>query len=272
METIAERRLNRYSEPLSALIIFVLGAALGGGFVHWLLLATPQTISPQQAKVVLVLQTATPEASLAAPQNQLAQPPTTLPPIEATAALEGAPDYARMGDATAPVQLVVFADPQCPYCAQQALETEPKLMEQYVKTGKAALTYRHFTFLGDESQRMAVAMVCAGQQGRDAFWAFHHRAFQNQLAENSGQVTEDVLLDWAQAVKLDEAQFKTCLGSDAARQQVEADTALGHRLRVTGTPTLFINGRALPGALSFEFVKGVVDEVLAATNAQPTDR
>ena len=71
------------------------------------------------------------------------------------------------------------------------------------------------------------------------------------------------MLAWAQAVKLNGPAFKTCLNSDAAKAQVEADTTLGQKLRVTGTPMLFINGRPLPGALSFEMVKGVVEEELA---------
>jgi protein-disulfide isomerase len=160
----------------------------------------------------------------------------------------------------------VFADPQCPYCKQHALETEAQLIETYVKTGKATLTYRHFDFLGTESQRISAAMVCAGRQGRDAFWAFHHHAFQNQFAENSGQATDDAMLAWAQTVKLDLDNFKTCLSSDAAKAQVEADTALGRKLRITGTPTMFINGRPLPGALSFEFVRGVIEEELSAVS------
>jgi protein-disulfide isomerase len=217
----------------------------------------------QQAKVVLVLQTATPEAQAAAPQPLETQP-TTATRIATSETLSGAPDYARMGEASAPLQIVVFADPQCPYCKQHALETLPPIIETYVKTGKAALTYRHFSFLGEESHRIASAMACAGQQSREAFWVFHDHAYANQFAENGSQANDEVMLAWAKAIQLDEPQFKTCLGSDAARAQVDADTALGHRLRVAGTPTLFINGRALPGALSYEFVRGMIEAELLA--------
>ncbi len=257
---------NRTLMPMAMLVVFVCGAVLGGGLVGWMALlrtGSPNIATPQRAEVVLVVQTATPMPSAIESPAIAAPSPDAMPAAETAATLAGAPDYARVGEADASVQLVVFADPQCPYCKQHALETLAPLIETYVKTGKAALTYRHFTFLGEESRRIAAAMVCAGGQGREAFWAFHDLAFKNQFAENSGQATAEAMLAWAQTAQIDIARFKLCANSDDAKQQVEADTMLGRKLRVTGTPTLFINGRPIPGAVSFEFVRGIVDEALA---------
>lgn len=263
MNSLSESQLRRAAivGQMGQLTTFLLGLFIGAGAI-WLLRTPSAAVLPQiqRAEMVLVVQTATPAAAALPSESQA---PTIMATVETTATIAEAPTYARMGEANAPVQIVIFADPQCPYCRQHALETEPAIIEQYVKTGKAALTYRHFTFLGAESQRIAQAMVCAGQQSREAFWAFHQYAFAHQFPENSGQATEDTLLSWAQAVKLNSNSFKSCLNSDAAKSQIEADNTLGQKLHITGTPTLFINGRPLPGALSFEMVKGVIEEELA---------
>lgn len=262
MNSLSESQLRRATVvgQLGQLSAFLLGLFIGAGAIWLLRMPSTATVpQTQRAEMVLVVQTATPAVAALPSEGQA---PAGMASVETTATVAEAPAYARMGAANAPVQIVVFADPQCPYCRQHALETEPAIIEQYVKTGKAALSYRHFTFLGAESQRIAQAMACAGQQSREAFWAFHQYAFAHQFPENSGQATEDTLQSWAKAIKLNSDAFKSCLNSDAAKAQVEADNALGQKLRVTGTPTLFINGRPLPGALSFDMVKGVIEEEL----------
>ena len=256
-----------YSKWIAGAIVFGCGAVIGAALT---LLSVPSkaagpfALSAKPVEMVLVVQTATSvAATIAQPTVETVGPqPTQLPIVGISETLKGAPDYARMGDASAPIQLVVFADPQCPFCRQQALETEPQLIEQYVKTGKASLTYRHFTFLGAESQRIASAMACAGVQGGNAFWQFKQYAYAHQFSENSGLATNEALAQWARAVKLDVGRFKACLVSDAARAQVEADTSAGRALGVTGTPTLFVNGRPMPGALPFDFIKTAIDAEL----------
>lgn len=257
-----------YNKWIAGAIVFGCGAVIGAALALLSVpskTAGPLALSAKPVEMVLVVQTATSAAAVPVAQptvEAVAPQPTQLPIVGISETLKGAPDYARMGDTSAPIQLVVFADPQCPFCRQQALETEPQLIEQYVKTGKASLTYRHFTFLGAESQRIASAMVCAGAQGGNAFWEFKQYAYAHQFSENSGLATDAALALWARAVKLDEGRFKACLAGDAARAQVDADTAAGRALGVTGTPTLFVNGRPMPGALPFDFIKTAIDAEL----------
>jgi len=186
--------------------------------------------------------------------------PTSLPTASISETLAGARPALRVGRDDAPIQMVIFADPQCPFCKQLATEVEPQLIAAYVKTGKAALTYRHFTFLGPESERIAVAMECAGEQGK--FLDFYHYAFDHQQPENGGLATDALMGDWAKAVQLDLSQFTVCTQNQSVRERVQADTAAGRKLGVVGTPTLFINGRPMPGALPFEFLKGTIEGML----------
>jgi protein-disulfide isomerase len=222
---------------------------------------------PQSANLVLVVQTATPVAD--APGGAFAGPaaaqPTAevLPDVSVTETLAGARDGLRLGRADAPVQIVIFADPQCPYCRQLALGAERQLIDEYVTPGKAALTYRHYPFLGAESTRGAQAMECAGRQGADAFWQFNRQVFDNQFPENSGQLTDAKLLEWAGATGLDVAKLKDCLAGADVKAVVEADLALGQRLGVQGTPVVFVNGRRVVGAVPYDMLKAIVDAALA---------
>lgn len=207
-------------------------------------------------------QPATVQASAPLVTAPLEAQPTALPVVKAADTLAGARESMRLGSADAPVQIVVFADPQCPYCKQSALETERQIIEQYVNASQASLVYRHFAFLGPESQRIAVAMECAAEQGSERFWAFHQQVFENQFPENAGRATDTALAAWASAAGLDASQIKACAANPDAKARVDADIAAGRALGVLGTPTLFINGRPMPGAVPFDFVKQTIEAQL----------
>lgn len=194
--------------------------------------------------------------------------PTELPAASVTDTLSGAREAMRLGRADAPVQVVVFADPQCPYCRQSALETERRIGEEYVVTGQAALVYRHFAFLGPESRRISIALECAAEQGGPRFWAFHEQAFAHQFPENAGQATDAALTAWADASGLERARFTACLADPAVSERIDRDIAAGRALGVLGTPTLFINGRPMPGAVPFDVVQAEIERQLTAAARQ----
>lgn len=214
-------------------------------------------VVPQRAEVVLVVQTATPANPLA-----LQPAPQVLPNATTATTLEGARAYLRAGLQDAKVQVVLFEDGQCPYCKQLSAGPVRQLISDVVSTGQVALTYRHFPVLGQESQRLAAAMECAGKQGK--FWPYHDLVFVDQQPENLGAITGNLLLTWASEVKLDIAAFETCLGSDDVQELIAADFRVGQSLRVQGTPTLFINGERLTGAVPYDILKAKVDEALRA--------
>ncbi|MGH2627632.1 MAG: DsbA family protein, partial [Anaerolineales bacterium] len=66
-----------------------------------------------------------------------------------------------MGDPQARVHIEEFSDFQCPYCRRFTEEVEPKLIAEYVDSGKVYFTYRHFPILGTASIRAAEASLCA---------------------------------------------------------------------------------------------------------------
>src|SRR3989344_4780744 len=66
-------------------------------------------------------------------------------------------DDVVLGNPDAPVTVVEFGDYQCPFCARFFKEVEPKIREEYIKTGKVKMIYRDFAFLGPESIDAAMA-------------------------------------------------------------------------------------------------------------------
>jgi protein-disulfide isomerase len=117
----------------------------------------------------------------------------------AAALLDGIPqDGTALGSPDAPVTLVEFADPQCPYCADWARAALPEIVRRYVRTGRVRIVFNGMTFLGADSETALRAALAAGRQGR--FWNVLELLFANQGAENRGWVTDGLLRAVADAV------------------------------------------------------------------------
>lgn len=191
-------------------------------------------------------------------------------PPPAVAAGSLADDDPSLGDPSAPVTFVEFGDFQCPFCNSFFREAEPEIIERYVKTGKVRFVYRDFAFLGEESVRAAEASECADEQGK--FWAYHDRLYnfiwdnyyaKNESGENVGAFAEANLKRLAADSGLDAGAFAECLSSRRYRAEVEKDIADGRAAGASGTPTAFINGKMIVGALPFGQFQTAIEAALA---------
>lgn len=169
-------------------------------------------------------------------------------------------DAPFLGKPDAPVSVVEFGDFQCPFCGRFFKTTEREIIEKYVKTGKVKFAYRSFAFLGPESEWAAEAAACANTEGK--FWQYHDYLYTHQNGENQGAFTKDNLKHFALQLGLDAARFNACLDQDTFLAAVKKDTEDGRALGVDGTPTTFINGRILAGAVPFAQFASVIDEEL----------
>ncbi|PIR79879.1 MAG: hypothetical protein COU25_03050 [Candidatus Levybacteria bacterium CG10_big_fil_rev_8_21_14_0_10_35_13] len=165
-----------------------------------------------------------------------------------------------LGNKDAKVTIIEFADFQCPFCKRLFDETISQLKKEYVDTGKVKLYYRHFAFLGEESNWAAEASECANEQGK--FWGFHDYLYTNQGGENVGAFSKDNLKTFAANLGLNTSQFNTCLDSGKYSQKVLDDVTAGQTAGVTGTPTLFINGTMLVGAEPYSNIKAQIEKAL----------
>lgn len=166
------------------------------------------------------------------------------------------------GAADAAVTLVVYSDFQCPFCARVHQTLETQVLAQY--DGRVRLVYKHFPLaIHPWAEAAALATACAGQQGGEAFWLLHDYLFENQAAVTAANVRDKA----AQALRgggFDPAAFVECHDGKRALAAVRSDMEEGVALGVKSTPTFFVNGRRLDGAVPAATLKAVIDEQLAA--------
>ncbi|MBI2039202.1 MAG: DsbA family protein [Candidatus Niyogibacteria bacterium] len=169
-----------------------------------------------------------------------------------------------LGNPAAPVTLVEFADFQCPFCGRFFKQTLPQIKEKYIKSGQVKFIFRDFAFLGEESFRAAEAARCAGEQGE--FWNYHDYLYNHQSGENKGAFSDANLKKFAGALGLDQESFDACLNSGKYRELVEKESSGGRALGVSGTPTTFVNGVAVEGAVPFAEIEKEIQAALEAGN------
>lgn len=138
------------------------------------------------------------------------------------------------------------------------METEPALIEQYVKTGKARLIYRHLIQLGTPSLALGEASECAGVQGK--FWEIRDQIYRRQR-EFSGATTFAALQPLVNELGMDAAKFQGCFEQHEFRAQVMDDAAAAERAGVRSRPVFDIAGKRLIGAQSLEEFKRLLDQV-----------
>jgi protein-disulfide isomerase/uncharacterized membrane protein len=169
------------------------------------------------------------------------------------------------GSAEAPVTIVEFSDFECGHCGafHQSLDDVLHRMGSDVR-----VVFRHFPLDSACNPKVAasvhpsaclaaVAAECAADQGK--FWQYHNVLFANQQ-----ELGRAFLIQYASRLGMDVARFTECLGSAAAQARVRDDAAEGARLGIDSTPTVFINGRKIKGALEPELLANAI--VLAKTS------
>jgi protein-disulfide isomerase len=148
--------------------------------------------------------------------------------------------------------LVEFADYECPYCQKVAADVN-KLRTDL--KDKINFTYKDFPLqMHARAEKAAEAARCAGKQGK--FWEFHDEIFRSK------ELDVDQLKAQARALKLNGADFDKCLDSGEETAAIEKDRKEGQKLGISGTPSFFINGHYLSGALDYAALRQIVDQQL----------
>ncbi|HYS54260.1 MAG TPA: thioredoxin domain-containing protein [Thermoanaerobaculia bacterium] len=159
------------------------------------------------------------------------------------------------GPAAAPVTIVEFTDFECPYCARLN-PTLAKVRDSY--GDRVRLVFRDFPLPGhSNAQKAAEAAACAGDQKK--FWEMHDLLFANSQHLRVSELKKYAL----QAGIRDAEEFGRCLDSGRYAAAIDQSRAAGDRYGVGVTPTLFINGRMLTGAVPYEMLADTIDEELA---------
>lgn len=162
-----------------------------------------------------------------------------------------------LGDPSAPITMYEFSDFECPFCGKYAIEIFPKIKKEYVDSGKLKIVFKNFPLeqIHKNAKLAAEASECAFEQGK--FWEYKDLLFKNQ--EKLGR---DDLINYAKNLNLNIKQFTQCLDSKKYETEVNSDLQEGIQAGVSGTPTFFIEGEKISGALPFEEFKKVIDSKL----------
>lgn len=183
-------------------------------------------------------------------------------------------DDAYLGDKSkAKIAIVEFSDYECPYCQRHFKETNQKLIDEYVNTGKAILVFRDFplSFHDPKATREAIAAECVGDLGgNEAYFKFHDLVFTNTPTNGVG-LEDSVLAGYATQAGVSADKFNACLTSEKFKDEVAEDLADGQKAGVQGTPGFIVGtldkdgnvkGKLIAGAYPFDSFKQIIEEYL----------
>jgi protein-disulfide isomerase len=145
------------------------------------------------------------------------------------------------GPKNAAVTIVEFGDLQCPACKA----AQPKIEGLIAAEPNARFVFQNFPLeMHNWAAKGAAYADCVGQASNDAFWKFIAKTYETQ-ADITAANADEKLTALAEGAGVKGADIATCAGTPVAKAHVDASIALGKAVRVTGTPTLFINGRTI---------------------------
>ena len=153
------------------------------------------------------------------------------------------------GDPNAPVKMVDVSSFTCSHCRDYSLTIEPKIDEQYIKTGKVYYI-AHVMGFDSLAQQLGAAALCANDQGK--YWEYGALLFQN-----FGRTDAASLSSFAQQAGLDTQAFATCVNSGKHIKDASDSSNSAMSAGVDATPSFYLNGvLAVRGALPFSCKPG----------------
>ena len=184
-----------------------------------------------------------------------------------------------LGNPNAPIKIVEYSDPSCPYC-RMFHNTMRQIMNEYGATGKVAWIYRHYTLdkpdangniLHPNANHEAQALECANQiGGNDKFWEYANRLYDitPSVTINSLQgLDQNQLPEIATYINIDINKFRECLNSGKFKALVDQQYLDGVNAGASGTPYSIMitsKGKMIPinGAYPYSNLKTIIDSLL----------
>jgi protein-disulfide isomerase len=143
-----------------------------------------------------------------------------------------------LGKPNAPVTVVEFADPQCPFCKEFSNGQLPQIIRQYVRSGKAKLELRLLSFIGSDSVKAARVLSAAGKQNKQ--WQSLDLLYRNQGTENTGYMTEGFLRQILTGAGANANAAINGAGSPDVSSELGTAQTMASRYAVSGTPTILV--------------------------------
>jgi protein-disulfide isomerase len=172
------------------------------------------------------------------------------------------------GSPRAPVTVYEMSDFQCPYCRKFAEESFPTIERSYIATGKVRWIFINFPLTDIHNNAAAAAQLalCAAKQ--KGFWRVHDLLFEHQEVWAPLKEAGPFFLSLADSAGLSKQALLSCVEAPETIQAVQADAEGAARSGAGSTPTFYIEGGLLEGAVPLPVFRQVLDSVLAAKAAK----
>ena len=181
----------------------------------------------------------------------------------------------RGGQTNAPVSIIVFDDLECPFCARLNAELFPAVHARY--GGQVRIVYREFPIAGHPwALRAAIDTMCLAKQSSSAYWEtvdlIHSQAGTlggpaSELAKVA-QRLDQITIQAGTHYNVDNTALRMCIDKQDSSSVIKSRND-GEELGVESTPTLFINGAKIEGAISMSFLYTIIDKALTAQGITP---
>jgi protein-disulfide isomerase len=145
------------------------------------------------------------------------------------------------GPKDAPVTIVEFGDLQCPACKA----AQPTIEALVAAEPQARFVFQNFPLeMHNWAAKGAAYADCVGRASNDAFWKFLSKTYETQ-AEITAENADEKLTALADGAGVKGSEIAACATQPETKARIDASIALGKKVDVSGTPTLFINGRKI---------------------------
>lgn len=158
------------------------------------------------------------------------------------------PKSPAAGNLSGPVTIVEFFDYRCPYCKAMAKD----LLDAIEADGHVRIVFKDFPILGPQSVYAAQAALAAQLQGK-------YRDFHLAMMTHKGQLDDATVMALAEKVGLDTARLKTDMEAPAVAEAITHNYDLAEALNIRGTPAFVIGDQVIPGAMTVEELKKLID-------------
>ena len=164
-----------------------------------------------------------------------------------------------VGQSDASVKIVEFGDFKCPACKMFTSALYPQIKKELIDTGIASFYFVNFPFLGTDSTAAAIATEAVFAQKPTAFWDYYKAVYGAQGDEKTVWATTDKLVEIAKlsGIDIDLERLRQDIDKETYKKQVQDDEKLAKQYRITGTPSLLVNGEKIQYD-NFEDIKQAV--------------
>lgn len=163
-----------------------------------------------------------------------------------------------IGPENARVTLIEYSDFQCPACAMYFPVIE-KLFAESSTTMR--LVYRHFP-LPQHANAMIASQVSEAAALQGKFWPMYRLIFDNQTEWENSTKAREIFTQYAERIGLNMTSFKKDIDSDIVKNKIQASRDEGIKIGINGTPTFFVNGKAISNPQGYEQFKTIIEEAI----------